>query len=183
MLLQFPVSLWWLWYPLGPSVSIQEAGQLLTQQQLEFWERALGCESSSLTADSESWWSNVQQTRGSWMRELSAWFEAGARWGRMCQMGQKSRASSQGFLDKAVLNLYQGNLKMPNKGMCDENQNLNPRLALERLPLQRDACPRAAQAGPAAPGSHRYTVHSPRLGVSLKSRNLNVLVMKVWIHY
>lgn len=34
----------------------------LVPQQLGFWERLLGCESSSLTAHSELWWCNVQPT-------------------------------------------------------------------------------------------------------------------------
>ena len=38
---------------------------LLAQQQLEPWERVLGCE-SSLMENSEAWWSNVQQTEESW---------------------------------------------------------------------------------------------------------------------
>ena len=34
----------------------------LVLQQLGFWERLLGCESSSLTAHSEFWWCSVQPT-------------------------------------------------------------------------------------------------------------------------
>lgn len=90
--------------------------RLLAQQPLESWERVLGCESSSLMENSESWWSNVQQTEESWKWRTFRLVTCGRS-----QMRQRSEASTQAFLDKAGLNLRQENPKMSNKRMCDEN--------------------------------------------------------------
>lgn len=83
--------------PSCPSVSLPEAGgqhtgQLLGQQQLEFWERLLGYESPSLIANSESWGGGNVQTRE--MESSAWWLEAGARH-RGCTRGGRRAVRPQ----------------------------------------------------------------------------------------